>query len=106
MFEPLTCVNVHLNGWRDVVILKCGRRWVLGFLSSTLEKVKLDKEALREARPVDYPKTRLAKRLRSNAKTYQRRGRLPTDGKYDEPTGPVVYPHKAVRVAIAEIGKR
>lgn len=102
--DRLDCVSLYINGWRDVIVLS--RRWLLGFLAATLEPVKLDETVTKHARKLDYSRTRLVKRLRANARTYQRRGCGPLDGKWDEPTGKIVFPHKAVRAAIAELAKR
>lgn len=82
----LTCVSLYVEGWRDVVILSHGRKWLRGFTAATLEPVKVPSEG---ARPwfeiLPYSRTRLARRLRANAK---------------------LYPHsKAIAAAIAELGR-
>ena len=80
----LDCVSLYVDGWRDVVVLSHGGKWLVGFTAATLDRVRVP--ASYEAKPLGYPRTRLAKRLRRNAKT---------------------YPHcKTVAQAIAELGRR
>lgn len=78
------CVSAYVAGWRDVVVLSHGRKWLMGFTAATLERVKLPAEA--RVKPLDYPLPRLAKRLRRNARTYKA--------------------GKEVTAAIAKIGQR
>jgi hypothetical protein len=82
--DRLACVSLYLNGWRDVVVLSHGPRWLTGFTAATLEHVRMPSDC--GPRPLSYSRTRLARRLRANAKIY-----------------PVT---KTVRTAIAELGRR
>lgn len=64
----LTCVSAYIDGWRDVVVLSHGRLYLKGFEAATLSHVSLPTDA--KVKVLDYPLTRLLKRLRTNAKTY------------------------------------
>lgn len=87
----LECYSIYVDGWRDVVVLSTGRRWFVGFEAATLASVKFPIDELGRrlgsTRP-DYSRSRLARRLRRNAKSYP---------------GHVTRPIKA---AIAELGRR
>jgi hypothetical protein len=81
----LACVNVFVDGWRDVVVLSHGRKWLFGFEAATLHRVRVPVEyACYTLR--NYSRSRLARRLRRNAKCYPA--------------------SKTVRAAIVELGRR
>jgi len=90
----LSCFYLYVDGWRDVVVLSHGRKWLRGFTAATLEPVRLSAEEIKlitdhlgvPPQPLLYSRYRLAQRLRRNAK---------------------LYPHsKAVARAIAELGRK
>jgi len=84
----LSCVSLYIDGWRDVVVLSHGRVWLRGFTAATLEPVKLPADTMRAVadNARHYSRSRLARRLRANAK---------------------LYPHsKAIAAAIAELGRK
>lgn len=68
--ETPTAIRIYDDGWREIFVYATGRIWARAIFPSTGASLKLPISALRQGKEVPFKPTRMAKRIRRNAKCF------------------------------------